>query len=275
MKIGVVGLGLIGGSVAKAIKTHTTHTVLGADLNGQVVSDAIKTGVADAELLPENLRECEVIFIALYPHATIDFVEKNKTNFGSATVVDCCGVKQIVCDACEVIARENGFVFIGGHPMAGIEKTGFYNSKGDLFEGASMILTPCEDVPEENLDKVSAVCTQMGFGSITVSTPEGHDKTIALTSQLAHVLSSAYVKSPAALLHTGFSAGSFKDMTRVARLNEDMWTELFFDNSSALIEEIDGLVQRLTEYSDALKNNDRAGMHALLAEGHRIKEIVG
>ena len=158
--------------------------------------------------------------------------------------------------------------------MAGIEKTGFYNSKGDLFEGASMILTPCEDVPKENLDKVSEVCTQMGFGSITLSTPEGHDKTIALTSQLAHVLSSAYVKSPAALLHTGFSAGSFKDLTRVAYLNETMWTELFLENKECLLEELTYFINSLNEYKTAMENNDAETLKALLANGKKCKEEI-
>lgn len=276
MQIGIVGLGLIGGSLAKAAKERTTHTVLGFDRDKAVLQAALQSGAIDGALEPNRLKDCRIVLVALYPQAAIDYILAHRADFGSHTIVtDCCGVKEVVCVPCEAAAKEAGFIFLGGHPMAGIERSGFAFSKGDLFHGASMVLTPPAGTDPAAVEGVSALCMQLGFGGIRLSTPKEHDRMIALTSQLAHVLSSAYVKSPAALSHAGFSAGSFKDMTRVARLNEDMWTELFFDNKPALLEEIEGLIDRLEAYAQALCQDDRKAMRDLLREGRERKEIVG
>lgn len=276
MQIGIVGLGLIGGSLAKAAKKQTQHTVLGFDQDKRVLQNALTTGAIDGTLLSSALPDCQIVLVALYPQATVDYILSHKTDFGPHTiVVDCCGVKEVVCSPCEAAATEYGFTFIGGHPMAGIERSGFAHSKADLFVGASMILTPPVKSNPAAVKSVSDFCRELGFGRIQLSTPAEHDRMIALTSQLAHILSSAYVKSPSALTHAGFSAGSFKDMTRVARLNENMWTELFFDNRPALLSEIEGLIQRLEEYAAALRQNDREIMRLLLKEGRERKEIVG
>ena len=276
MQIGIVGLGLIGGSLAKAAKERTTHTVLGFDRDKAVLQAALQSGAIDGVLEPDRLKDCRIVLVALYPQAAIDYILAHRADFGSHTIVtDCCGVKEVVCVPCEAAAKEAGFIFLGGHPMAGIERSGIAFSKGDLFHGASMVLTPPAGTDPAAVEEVSALCMQLGFGGIRLSTPKEHDRMIALTSQLAHVLSSAYVKSPAALSHAGFSAGSFKDMTRVARLNEDMWTELFFDNKPALLEEIEGLIDRLEAYAQALCQDDRKAMRDLLREGRERKEIVG
>lgn len=276
MQIGIVGLGLIGGSLAKAVSQRTAHTVWGANRSAACLQKAAEEGVIAGVLDDERLGACDLVFISLYPQATVDYVRAHAAAFGKHTVVvDCCGVKEPVCGPCEALAEEYGFTFIGGHPMAGIERSGYDWSKPDLFDGASMILTPPEGTDTALIERVSGLCYAIGFGMIRLSTPSEHDRMIALTSQLAHVLSSAYVKSPAALQHIGFSAGSFKDMTRVARLNEDMWTELFFDNRDHLLDEIEGLIGRLGEYADALREGDRERMHTLLREGRERKETVG
>ena len=276
MQIGIVGLGLIGGSLAKAAKERTTHTVLGFDRDKAVLQAALQSGAIDGVLEPDRLKDCRIVLVALYPQAAIDYILAHRADFGSHTIVtDRGGVKEVVCVPGEAAAKEAGFIFLGGHPMAGIERSGFAFSKGDLFHGASMVLTPPAGTDPAAVEEVSALCMQLGFGGIRLSTPKEHDRMIALTSQLAHVLSSAYVKSPAALSHAGFSAGSFKDMTRVARLNEDMWTELFFDNKPALLEEIEGLIDRLEAYAQALCQDDRKAMRDLLREGRERKEIVG
>lgn len=276
MQIGIVGLGLIGGSLAKAAKERTGHTVLGFDRDGGIMEDALACGAIDGALDSPALKDCQIVLVALYPQAAVDYILAHQADFGASTIVaDCCGVKEVVCSPCQAAAEKQGFTFIGGHPMAGIERSGFAYSKADLFSGASMVLTPPEKTDPAAVEFLSAFCRELGFGRIQLSTPKEHDRMIALTSQLAHVLSSAYVKSPAALDHAGFSAGSFKDMTRVARLNENMWTELFFDNRPALLEEIEGLVQRLEQYAQALRQNDREAMRLLLKEGRQRKEIVG
>ena len=274
MRVGIIGLGLIGGSMAKAIKHYTDHTVSGMDLSNQVVLKAKMLQVIDDELTPEEIQNCGLIIVALYPRAAIDFIKTNAKCLRGATVVDCCGVKSIVQEAVLPVAREHGFVFVGGHPMAGIEYSGFEYSKIDLFDGASMILTPDPQTNITVLDGLKHFFLSLGFGNIQISTPEEHDHVIAYTSQLAHVLSSAYVKSEAAMRHRGFSAGSFKDMTRVALLNVDMWTELFLANSEPLADEVDALAARLSQYAEAIRSHDNEALSALLDEGCKRKQYL-
>lgn len=273
MTIGIVGLGLIGGSIAKAIKENTEHTVLGFDIAPAVVCKAKLIGAIDGELTGEKLRDCDLVIIALYLEATVTYIKENAGLFKKGgIVVDCCGVKRDVCGAVEQIAAENGFTFVGGHPMAGIEFSGFEYSKKNLFEKASMIVTPYPGTHIKVIETLKKLFLKIGFNNFQITTPDEHDKMIAFTSQLAHVVSSAYVKSPAALNHKGFSAGSYKDMTRVAKLNENMWTELFLSNRDNLASEVDSLVERLQEYSGALKAGDAAGITAMLREGRELKQ---
>jgi len=275
MKIGIVGLGLIGGSMAKAIKTHTEHTVLGMDIIESVVYKAYLLEAIDGELAAEDLKECDLVFLAMYPQDTIDFVKVNAELFKkNGLVLDLCGVKEAVCTPILPVAREHGFIYIGAHPMAGREFSGFSHSSGSLFEGASMVLVPFHGTTIETVQSVKELCKQIGFTCIQISTPEEHDRMIAFTSQLAHVVSSAYIKSPTAMEHIGFSAGSFKDMTRVAKLNETMWTELFLDNPRYLCEEIELLIQHLQEYNEAIRDGDRNRLYNLLKEGREIKAVV-
>lgn len=272
MKIAVVGLGLIGGSFAKAMKQNTEHTVYGYDISESVMRKAELLEAIDARLTAEALGSCEIVIIALYPTDTVAYIRAHAAEFGKgAIVIDTCGVKEAVVSQAEPIAAEYGFTFLGGHPMAGTEYSGFEYSKKALFEKASMILTPSARITIEDLEKAKRFCLSLGFGSIQIATPQSHDRMIAFTSQLAHVVSSAYVKSEAALRHRGFSAGSFRDMTRVAYLNETMWTELFLDNTAYLADEIDGLITRLGEYSDAIRNGKRDELMRLLREGRERK----
>ncbi len=274
MKISIIGLGLIGGSMAKAIKENTDHAVYGLDLKDSVVKKAQLIGAIDGPLTDERMADCDLNIIALYPQASIDFVREKQDIFKQGSIVlDCCGVKQIVCAGVEPIALKQGFVFIGGHPMAGLEHSGFNHAKKTLFKGASMILTPTKGNIED-VEKVKDLFTAIGFTNIQIATPKEHDQMIAFTSQLAHVVSSAYIKSPAALKHNGFSAGSYRDLTRVAKLNEGMWTELFLGNSEFLAEEIDGIADRLREYSKAIKEKDSETLRALLKDGREKKALI-
>lgn len=274
MKIAVIGLGLIGGSIAKAIKEQTDHTVLGADIVQSVLLRAKLTEAIDDALTEENLPECETVIIALYPEAAVRWLRENAKRIAKhALVVDCCGVKKYVCDRVKDLAVEHGFVFIGGHPMAGRERSGFDFSTSEMFKKASMILTPYADTDIREIERAKKLFLSIGFGRITIRTPEEHDRIIAYTSQLAHVLSNAYIKSPTAPYHSGLSAGSFRDMTRVATLNPTMWVELFFENRDNLITEIDALADRLTEYSRALKENDADALRRLLEDGVMMKAL--
>lgn len=275
MNIGIVGLGLIGGSLAKTIKNVTEHTVYGYDISDTVMRKAKLIGAADGELTPDTLDECDLVIIALYLKDTIAYIEENAARFKKGGIVlDCCGVKREICAAAVPLAQKEGFVFVGGHPMAGIEFSGFEYSKINLFENASMIITPPPGIHIEVIERLKKFFLSLGFGMFRITDPEEHDAMIAFTSQLAHIVSSAYVKSPAAMRHKGFSAGSYKDMTRVAKLNEKMWTELFFSNADHLITEIDALTARLNDYRQALTGENKELMDTLLREGREIKQLL-
>lgn len=278
MIIGIAGLGLIGGSFARSIKSGTSHKVLGHDISAQVLDMAGLSGAIDGVMTPENISECDLLLVALAPSEAVEFVKRHAGEIShSAIVIDMCGVKRRVCDELRPIAREYGFIYVGGHPMAGIERSGFVNSRADLFNGASMILTPCFDdgIGINILERLKAFFIDVGFASVTFSTPDEHDKIIAYTSQLAHIISSAYIKSPEALKRRGFSAGSFRDMSRVARLDEKLWTELFMSNSDFLTEELEILMKNLNAYLEAMKNNNALRLEELLREGRELKALAG
>lgn len=273
MDISVVGLGLIGGSLARTIKLHTEHRVYGVDLNAATMDQAALLGAIDGVADDAVIARSDLILVALYPGAIVDWITSHAHLFKpGCLVIDCGGVKQVICKAIEPLVKDAAWHFIGGHPMAGREFSGFKYTRDDLFDHASMILTPYADADPALLQQARNFFLDIGFRRVQFTTPETHDEMIAYTSQLAHIVSSAYVKCPLADKHRGFSAGSFADMTRVARLNEDMWTELFFDNRDALLPEVEGLVERLTAYRDALRNEDHEAMKALLKEGREIKE---
>ena len=274
MKIGICGLGLIGGSLAKAYKRANVE-VLGYDINTSVTDYAIMAKIIDKPLTNETVCECDYIFVALYPQAVVNYIRSIAPFVRKGTVVvDLCGTKTNICPECFGIASEYGFDFVGGHPMAGTQFAGLKNAKEDLYDGATMILVPKPDEDLHLLAKLKEALVVAGFGSVTLSTAQIHDVNVAYTSQLAHVVSNAYVKSPRSKVHKGFSAGSYKDLTRVAWLNEKMWAELFMANSENLITEIDILTQNLKKYSDALKAGDAEKIEELLREGRLIKEAV-
>ena len=273
MEIAVIGLGLIGGSLARSIKLHTEHRVYGCDLSPETMMQAELLGAIDGTADDRTIARCDLVLVALYPGAIVDWITAHAGLFKpDALVIDCGGVKQVICDAIEPLAKHAAWHFMGGHPMAGREFSGFKYTRDDLFDHASMILTPNGGEDPALLQRARDFFLDIGFRRVQFTTPAIHDEMIAYTSQLAHIVSSAYVKCPLADKHRGFSAGSFADMTRVARLNEDMWTELFFDNRDALLPEVEGLVQRLTDYRDALRDNDPEKMRFLLREGREIKE---
>ena len=274
MTVGICGLGLIGGSMAKAYKV-AGHTVLAYDKNDAALGYAALAGITDGTLDSDTIPQCELILIALYPQAAIKYLEQIAPIVDKSTVViDLCGTKKQICDVGFELARKYGFSFVGGHPMAGTQYSGIKYSKETLFKNAPMVLVPekCDDI--YFLDRIKTLLAPAMFGKITVTTAEEHDAMIAFTSQLAHVVSNAYVKSPTAQNHKGFSAGSYKDMTRVAWLNEYMWSELFLENKEPLLYEIDYIIKSLTEYRNAISENNLETLTALLREGRIAKEQV-
>lgn len=280
MKIGIVGLGLIGGSLARAYRVYAVENsqsiqIFAENRSRSILDFAIMSGVVDAPLDERTIPECDIIFIGLYPDATIEYMEKNAHLFSKDTIVmDLCGTKAMVCERGFALAKEHGFTFVGGHPMAGTQFSGYKNSKADMFRGAPMVIVPPSFDDIELMSRVKELLLPAGFGRFSYVDAERHDRLIAFTSQLAHVVSNAYVKSPTAREHKGFSAGSYRDMTRVAWLNEQMWTELFFENAEPLKFEIDTIINSLTEYRDALESGDRERMLNLLRDGRIAKEEI-
>ncbi|MBO4421769.1 MAG: prephenate dehydrogenase [Lachnospiraceae bacterium] len=274
MKAGIVGLGLIGGSFAKAYHA-AGHTVWAKDLDRSTLSFAELSDAVDGELTKDNIGDCDIILICVYPQAVIDFLDEMGPYIGKKPVViDCCGTKRVPMIEGEKIAEKYGFLYVGGHPMAGTQYSGFKYAKETLFKGAPMVIVPPVYDNIELLEKVKELLEPAGFRKITVTTAEKHDEMIAFTSQLAHVVSNAYIKSPTALAHKGFSAGSYRDMTRVAWLNPVMWAELFLDNKDYLVREIDTLIDSLSSYKKAIETDDRETLIMLLDEGKKRKEEV-
>ena len=274
MTVGIVGLGLIGGSFAKAYH-QAGHRVLALEKDPSVLNFAILSGAVQGALTPEEIPQCDLILVAVYPAAAVAFLQENASRFGDKPLVmDCCGVKREVCDAVFPLAREHGFTFLGGHPMAGTHNSGFKYATADLFRRAPMVLVPDSSHDIQLLSRAKALLEPAGFARFSVTTAQEHDKMIAFTSQLAHVVSNAYIKSPTARLHRGFSAGSYKDMTRVAWLNPTMWAELFLENKDFLLEELDTLMGSLAQYREAIAGDDLPRLTALLEDGKRCKEEV-
>ena len=272
MIVGIVGLGLIGGSMARAVKSAGI-TVYGTDIDRTVLLKAQLLEIVERELTDENVSECEVIILGIYPEATLQWLEAHGPYIHkNAIVMDTCGVKKAVCYRAWDIAEKYGFTFVGGHPMEGAAKIGFNYSDSAMFRKASMILCPKGNITLEKMKVLKDVLDAAGFGRYEMTTPEHHDEMIALTSQLAHVVSSAFAMAPNCQHHKGYSAGSLKGMTRVAYLNETMWTELFLDNRENLLKELDGLIGRLNEYRDILNRSDADELKAKLLQGRISKE---
>lgn len=273
MNIGIVGLGLIGGSLAKSIKENSDHTVWGYDIDPTVITRAMLCEAIDDPLIPSRIPQCDIVLIALYPSLCVDYVREHAAEFAPNTlIVDCAGVKRAVQPAICDIAKDYDWQYVGGHPMAGREYSGFNHAQSNLFERASMILTPDGEIDVHTRVFLKAFFLEIGFATVRFTTMDEHDSMIAYTSQLAHIVSSAYVKNPLSDKHKGFSAGSFQDMTRVAKLNENMWTELMMDNADLLVPSIDDFIYRLSQYRDALAAKDEQMLFDLLKEGRIMKE---
>ena len=274
MTVGIVGLGLIGGSFAKAYHA-AGHTVLAFDTDRSIYDFAVLSGTVNGPLTDETLPECDLVLVAVVPSAAVDYLKRHAAHIGKKPVViDCCGTKRVVCAACFPLAREHGFTYLGGHPMAGTHNSGFKYATATMFHNAPMVLVPENHNDIQLLSRVKELLAPAGFSRFSVTTAEQHDEMIAFTSQLAHVVSNAYIKSPTAGLHKGFSAGSYKDMTRVAWLAPNMWAELFLENKDYLMTELNTLIDNLRQYQKAMERDDLPGLVHLLDQGRKRKEEV-
>ena len=275
MNIAVVGLGIIGGSFCKAIKKYTDHYVIGINRTYETAKKALEVGAIDEIGTAETLGKADLIIVSMYPQAVIDFIRENgKYIRNDAIVTDASGIKRAICPELEALSKEFGFVFVGSHPMAGKEKNGFDVSDAELYKGASYIITPC-GAEQKYVDIVSDFALSIGFGTVKITTPEEHDRMIAFTSQLPHVLACSYVLSPCCPNHKGFSAGSYRDVSRVANINSKLWSELFLENKEPLVKELDILIENITQIIDAIKKEDRETLTDLLEQGHKVKQSLG
>jgi len=274
MNVGILGLGLIGGSLARAYALEG-HTVYACEKDKAMLSFAMLAGAVHGKLNLETISQCDLILLAIYPGGSAAWLEENARYISpSALVLDCCGIKREICQRCFPLAKEYGFTFVGGHPMAGSQFSGFKYSRASLFRGAPMVLVPPVFDDIMLLDRVKEALKPCGFGSFSVTTAEEHDKMIAFTSQMPHILSNAFIKSPTAATHKGFSAGSYKDLTRVAWLNPRMWAELFLENRDFVLEELEFYIQSLQAYQQAIADHDITSLTTLLDEGRKRKEEV-
>lgn len=275
MNILICGLGLIGASLAKTLKKNTNHTVLGWNRTESVTEKALRDGVIDRTGDIDSLMsEADITFVNFYPEAIVPFILEHKNSFKKDSVVtDSCGIKTKICRAME--KEKLDFYFIGAHPMAGREVGGYDNSLETLYDNASFIVTPVDGTPRNKIDALVGLAQGMGFARTVVTTPEHHDEMIAFTSQIAHVLACSYVLSPLAPSHAGYSAGSYRDVSRVARINADMWADLFIDNKEALVKEIDDLVSNLMQFKYNIVNEDAPALKDLMNRANKIKEEIG
>ena len=274
MNVGILGLGLIGGSLARAYALEGHH-VFAAEKDESMLSFAMLAGAVHGRLEPQTISQCELILLAIYPDGSASWLEENARYVSTdALVMDCCGIKQEICRRCFPLARQYGFTFVGAHPMAGSQFSGFKYSRADMFDGAPMVLVPPVFDNMQLLDRIRRALEPCHFGSFSVTTAEGHDKMIAFTSQMPHILSNAFIKSPTAQNHKGFSAGSYKDLTRVAWLNPRMWAELFLENKENVLFELNYYIESLKAYSDAISAEDMDTLVTLLEDGKKRKEQV-
>ena len=274
MNVGILGLGLIGGSLARAYALEG-HTVYAIQRNESMLSFAMLAGAVHGKLNEETIPQCDLILLAIYPDGSASWMERNAHLISENTlVIDCCGIKKEICRRCFPLAQKYGFTFVGGHPMAGSQFSGFKYSRATLFKGQPMVLVPPVFDNMALLDRVKQALKPCQFGSFSVTTAEDHDRMIAFTSQMPHILSNAFIKSPTALNHKGFSAGSYRDMTRVAWLNPRMWAELFLENKENVLYELDFYIDSLKAYRDSIAAEDMDTLITLLEEGKRRKEEV-
>lgn len=271
MKIAIIGLGLIGGSLARAFSEYTNYYIIGCEKNKESSNLALKENAVNE--ICDGVPEADIYFLALSPELTIDYIKANAQYFKKGAIItDVCGVKKLVTDACEEVCLKNGLSFVGGHPMAGREVSGFKNSVHDLFVNRSYIITETPKTNESAVSTLKELVLKIGVSNITVTTPQNHDSMIAFTSQLPHVLAGAYMKSPMSRNHNGYSAGSYHDVSRVSSVDENLWSELFVANKENLATELKGLIKNLEKYLVAVEAGDKEVLFELVKESRLLKE---
>lgn len=275
MRIGIIGMGLIGGSLGRTLCKKTSHQIFGMDIDPLVMDKALLLNACHEPLQDDDVLSLDVLIIALYPRAVETYIDKMAPLMKEgAVIMDCGGIKRPIVDLMQKKAAQFPHIeFIGTHPMAGREFSGISHASAYLFDKASLLMCPVK-AQLDTLVNIKSLFLEMGFDQVIMTNAPKHDRIIAYTSQLAHILSNAYVKSPTATEHRGYSAGSFRDLTRVAKLNPTMWSELMMDNRQNLLQEINTLQSHLELYRKALEEKDEKTLALLLEEGVQAKKDV-
>jgi prephenate dehydrogenase len=254
--ITVIGMGLIGGSICKSLQGK--HDVFGIDLSEEILKDALNCGYIQGI---GYLKMADIVIVATPPKTVLETLKHSISQMKkNSIIIDVCGVKELFSKEINSFLENNNrenITYIGCHPMAGKENFGYNHSDARLFKGRDFIMTVEERMDKTAVEAVRQLARDMGFGRITECSPEHHDKVIAYTSQLAHIVSSCYVKSPTLPFVDGYCGGSFQDMTRVATLDREMWADLFLMNRENIIDETENLVKSLTNFLETLKSADK------------------
>lgn len=271
----IAGLGLMGGSLALALQEAAPVKVIGLDKNPQTVMQALKRHAIDEVCTGETIGEADMLVLALAPRTAVEVLRELAPQMKKGAIVtDLCGVKRFIVQECTPICEEYGLRFVGAHPMAGKEKSGFAQADAALFDGASFIITPPEDIDEDTMAIMHRFAKAIGCTRFTVTTPEEHDRMIAFTSQLPHALAGVYVQSPCSARHEGFSAGSYRDVSRVATVDETLWSELFVLNADLLDNELEHLIVRLEAMRLAIEKQDEQHVARMIKEGRLCKQLA-
>lgn len=275
MNIAIVGLGLIGGSAAKALKGFKDAHVFGIDRDKETLKKAEADDVIEEGFTSANniLDKMDLTIICVYPEALTEFLNKNAQNFKQgSTVIDMTGVKECVMDAAVKSGITKRVNFIGGHPMAGREVGGYDNSLSTLYKGSGFLLVPDEKVSEDAINKVIEILEYMGFTSIKRTTAQQHDETIAFTSQILHVIAVALSKNDYYYADKAFKGGSFRDYTRIALINENLWSETLMENRKYLLKRIDEFEEEMRIIKQTLIDNDKPSLRNCLKNDRLLKE---
>jgi len=269
----IVGLGQIGGSIAKALKGKV-RSVLGVDINLNTLNLALSEGIISEGFTdPDSvLKRTDVIFLCLYPQGIMDFLDKYANFITEATIItDVAGVKSPITTMCSSLDKK--ISYIGGHPLAGREGDGFGTANSEIFKDANYVITPSENVSDEQISLITTLIYAMGFKLVLTTTPDNHDEIIAYTSQIPHIIAVSMCDTPMLMRYFNYTAGSFEDVTRVAKINERLWTDLFLQNKEKLVPQMDLLEKNIAKIKNLITNDDTNGLIELFGRVRAQKEL--
>lgn len=273
--IAIVGLGLIGGSMALALQGFEDYEIVGVDVSQPTLRFATENHVADrvTDNACKAIAEADVVFLCLHPQGIVNFLQEHRDDFKpGALVTDVCGIKTAIVEAARVLPEQ--VEFIGGHPMAGTEFSGVQNALKHMFQGAHYIIVPEENSSPDKVALLERMAAYVGCSDVVKTTPQRHDAIIAYTSQMMHVIAVSVCDDPQLFEFMGFEGDSFRGCTRVAALDVPLWTQLFAMNADALDRALEQLEQNINAYRQVLRSGDREALASKLAWSSERKRTM-